>query len=418
MHKKKYGRLGSIKNEKDKIQKYMDELLSLEVSGDVEEEEDLSIISELISFSRDKSHIEDNKDSIISPINNKEYTESEDYLDSYKEAARLDRENYVSFFGTDEEKENLRLEKEAIANDLKRKADERILKAEKEEKALKLAEELEIKTRVEQLLKEKERIKENALGEFIKVDSAVSKLTKNLMSEVDRVNTITAKTNNIWTEEEKLAIEKLNAYNLEITKLISENKKPKDVFDLESIENHLRKSMVIKDNLEDNLENNLGFLYRISLLETSKYPLQIASNLYTSFNGMLKFMFDTAENEIIYDENFRIDLISDICHFKNKKIVYSISMIRQSKDKLNLFIECRQKESNSSNINCSVELNSSDYTKQLLPAAMEDLVFQVISRQWHNFKNEDDVEVYGIKELFLEQIKKYQVKETIDAFTI
>ncbi len=232
--------------------------------------------------------------------------EGRDYL---KEAEQKDREMYIEFFGTEAEKEALRLEKEEAKNkgisealrleDEKNKAIEKEkLELEMQEKAKVLAEELEVKRRAEELLKEKDleeqRNKDTAqkiIGKYVRMLNKIDPLVIKL-KQVPR---------DYWSPEELTLVEHLDDYavNMNLCLVTLKNKTVYTTFDdeiklytdfLGFYTEYLDKATKLRDKVE--------------YLLNRAYPLEVSQKLDKAFYDILDYLFDYMENRVIDKDLF------------------------------------------------------------------------------------------------------------------
>lgn len=344
--------------------------------------------------------------------------EGRDYL---KEAEQKDREMYIEFFGTEAEKEALRLEKEEAKNkgisealrleDEKNKAIEKEkLELEMQEKAKVLAEELEVKRRAEELLKEKDleeqRNKDTAqkiIGKYVRMLNKIDPLV-NKLKEVPK---------DYWLPEELTLVENLDDYavNMNLRLVTLKNKTVYTTFDDDEIKLYTDFSGFYTEYLD----NAPKLRDKVDYLLNRAYPLEVSQKLDKAFYAILDYLFEYMENRVI-DKDLFFKIENERLDMYGNKSKYAVKVIKKVSDdgtltNISAIFEFRNGLNSKA---LEYKFMADDYKYKKLDVPFEQFFVEVISKHWHDYTLANDVEPnVGIKNKFIEQAKLYVVKHNL-----
>lgn len=343
--------------------------------------------------------------------------EGRDYL---KEAEQKDREMYIEFFGTEAEKEALRLEKEEAKNkdisealrleDEKNKAIEKEkLELEMQEKAKVLAEELEVKRRAEELLKEKDleeqRNKDTAqkiIGKYVRMLNKIDPLV-NKLKQVPR---------DYWSPEELTLVEHLDDYavNMNLCLVTLKNKKVYTTFDDE-----IKLYTDFSGFYTEYLDKATKLRDKVDYLLNRAYPLEVSQKLDKAFYDILDYLFEYMENRVI-DKDLFFKIENERLDMYGNKSKYAVKVIKKVSDdgtltNIRAIFEFRNGLNRKA---LEYKFMADDYKYKKLDVPFEQFFVEVISKHWHDYTLANEVEPnVGIKNKFIEQAKLYVVKHNL-----
>lgn len=351
--------------------------------------------------------------------------EGRDYL---KEAEQKDREMYIEFFGTDEEKESLRLEKEARKNkeqeaallkeeEYKKALEQEALELEINEKALLLAKELEVKKRAEELVKQKSREEELTSKELKKITVGYEIMLNKLRNIFEKIN----KTPEDFWDIEDLAtikgiedyIEEINTYLAYVLSIDSFQYKKEDS------ENY--NTCLVKFNKQ--LVSGEQLVAKVSYLINRTYPVDVTLKLDKALYSILDYLFDYMESAII-SNNYNFKVEQDYLDTYGNPMNYSIDIIKyDEKDTTEISFNFRHlyryKGLTNGYKNYTQSFKSTNYKNVKVSDIFERVFVETISKQWHDYtpyKGKQDVK--GIKSKFIEQTKLYTVRDNLASWKI
>lgn len=343
--------------------------------------------------------------------------EGRDYL---KEAEQKDREMYIEFFGTEAEKEALRLEKEEAKNkaisealsleDEKNKAIEtEKLELEMKEKAKVLAEELEVKRRAEELLKEKDleeqRNKDTAqkiIGKYVRMLNKIEPLV-NKLKQVPR---------DYWSPEELTLVEHLDDYavNMNLCLVTLKNKTVYTTFDDE-----IKLYTDFSGFYTEYLDKATKLRDKVDYLLNRAYPLEVSQKLDKAFYDILDYLFEYMENRVV-DKDLLFKIENERLDMYGNKSKYVVKVIKTVSDD-GLLTNIRAIFEFRTGLNrkaLEYKFMADDYKNKKLDVPFEQFFVEVISKHWHDYTLSNDVEPnVGIKNKFIEQAKLYVVKHNL-----
>lgn len=346
-----------------------------------------------------------------------------DYL---KEAEQKDREMYIEFFGTVEEKEALRLEKEEAKNkevsdalrleDEKKKAMEKEkLELEMQEKAKLLAEELEIKRKAEEILKEKDLAEKRNMEEAQKIIGNYVKMLNEIEPLLEKLKEVPK---DYWTSDELRLVGYLDEYVISMNKGLV-TLKGKDVstsFD-EEIKLHRDFSMFFNEYVTKATK----LRKKVDYLVNRTYPVDVSLKLDKALYAILDYLFDYMENKVV-DKSLVFKIKQESLDIYGVASRYTIQVIKTVSDN----------DSSLTNTVIKIEFNSplerksvayqfmnADYKNKKLDENFELFFVETISKQWHDYTLYNEKEkLVGIKNKFIEQAKLYIVRDNLDSWKI
>lgn len=327
--------------------------------------------------------------------------------DYYQEAIRKDKETYIKLFGTEEEKEELRLEQEKEIEEAK-------IQKEAEDKLKELTKEKEIQRKVAEIIKLKEEEEVRLESEFNRIVKGYEDMLTKIDSEYTLLKGVPVY---FWDYLDNLVLEKLDNYYSVNRKDISRAVNRLTIDDNDytiSDESKLYEKAVLLFN--DFIKQTETLKIKLAPFDDRQYSYGTSIKLDKALHGMLDYLFDYMKNHIVKDTlscSIEMEPFDDTVNYRYR--IYINKKILANEKELTTLINF-----NGYNLpEYGVTFYEKSYKTENLLKSFELLFVESVSKQWLDFNTlSDNSKSKGIKTKFLEQTDIYRVKENLENWKI